>query len=79
MRVGRHIIDTDNMTTEELSTLINALKEIRARKAKKETYLGAITDLITDAQNEGFVLVDKDFGNIIRVEDLVIYDERGDK
>ena len=79
MRVGRHIIDTDNMTIEELSTLINALKEIRARKGKKETYLSAITNLITDARDEGFALVDKDFGNIIRVEDLVIYDERGDE
>ena len=31
MRIGRIIIDTDNMTTDELATIIRELRDIRIR------------------------------------------------
>ena len=35
MRIGRVMIDTDNMDIEEIDTLIKEFKKIRARKVKE--------------------------------------------
>ena len=77
MRIGRFMLDTDNMTVEEMNTLINELRAIRARKIKKETFTKAMLELLADAKSEGFTFMDKDFGQIIEAKDLVIYDKQG--
>ena len=74
MRIGRFVIDTDSMTIEEITILINELRNIRKRKEQKEHYISAIRDIITDAQEESFANHDKDFGQIIEGDDLIIQD-----
>jgi hypothetical protein len=76
MRIGRTIIDTDNMTTDELSTLINALREIRKRKVQAEELLDRMKSLLTEAKEEGFTFIDKDFGQVWAETDFSLYDER---
>ena len=34
MRIGRTIIDTDNMSVEDMDVIINELRAIRSRKRK---------------------------------------------
>ncbi len=74
MRIGRFVIDTDSMTIEEITILINELRNIRKRKEQKEHYISAIRNAIKDAQDEGFAITDKDFGQIIEGNDLIIQD-----
>lgn len=74
MRIGRFIIDTDPMTIEEITILINELRNIRKRKEQKEHYISTIRNIIKDAQDEGFAITDKDFGQIIEGDDLIIQD-----
>lgn len=74
MRIGRTIIDTDNMTADELTTIIHELREIRSRKLKAETLMNGIKELIAEARSEGFEFVDKDFGNCIRADELELWD-----
>lgn len=76
MRIGRTIIDTDNMTADELSTLINALREIRKRKVQAEELLDRMKSLLTEAKEEGFTFIDKDFGQVWAETDFSLYDER---
>ena len=76
MRIGRTIIDTDNMTVEEMDILIKELRGIRARKVKKETFANALMSVLEDAKSEGFIFADKDFGQVIESKDVAIYDER---
>ena len=54
MRIGRTIIDTDNMTTEELDIIIRELRGIRARKLKAEELKSRMVELIADAKENGF-------------------------
>lgn len=74
MRIGRYVIDTDSMTVEELTMIINELRNIRKRKERMNHYLLTMHDLIEQAKEEGMIFTDKDFGHIIEGDDLTIYD-----
>ena len=76
MRIGRIIIDTDNMTTDELATIIRELRDIRARKLKAEELKNRMLELIADAKENGFTFIDKDFGQVWTGNDVELYDER---
>ena len=75
MRIGRIMIDTDNMTTDELSIIIRELREIRARKLKAEEMTSRMKDLLAEAKEAGFTFIDKDFGQVWTPNDVGIYDE----
>ena len=74
MRIGRIMIDTDEMSVEELTTIINELHNIRHRRERKEQFSRSMTELLTKAANEGFTFYDKDFGQVIEGADLIIFD-----
>ena len=78
MRIGRVIIDTDNMTVEELGILIRELKAIKSRKQKAVDLLAQLKDTIEHAEAEGFTFLDTDFGTIIRTADVGIRDMKGE-
>lgn len=74
MRIGRTFIDTNDMTADELTTIIHELREIRSRKLKAEELKDRMTELLADAISEGFEFIDKDFGNCIRADELDLWD-----
>lgn len=74
MRIGRFIIDTDSMTVEDITIIINELRNIRKRKEQMEHYISTIRTVIKDAQDEGFAITEKNFGQIIENDDLIIQD-----
>ena len=76
MRIGRTIIDTDNMTADEMTILINDLRKIRARKVQAKNFKERFENLIEEAKQEGFAFIDQDFGNVIQGKDIMLYDER---
>ena len=76
MRIGRTIIDTDNMTIEEIAILIKELREIRARKIEKKDFCDRMTALLAEAKDHGFTFIDKDFGQVMEAKDLGIWDEK---
>ena len=76
MRIGRFILDTDNMSIDELSTLIKELRDIRSRKVHAVALETEMTNLIAHANDLGYDFIDKDFGNVIQLHDLVIVDNK---
>ncbi len=76
MRIGRVMIDTDNMSVEELDMLINELTHIKIRKERAESLRKQMNRLIEKAKNEGFTFSDKDYGFVREVDDSVIFDEK---
>ena len=77
MRIGRVIIDTDNMNIEDIDVIIKELREVRARKRKAEELISRMNELIADAKENGFTFVDKDFGQVWMGTDCTLYDENG--
>ena len=76
MRIGRFIIDTDNMSIEELKTLEQEFRKIRRRKELAESFKDRFNELVAEAKAEGFTFVDKDFGQVIMGNDFTVYDEQ---
>ena len=76
MRIGRTIIDLDSLTTEDLTMVIDEARRIRKRKEEAESYKLRMHVLLTEAQEAGFDFIDKDFGNVIRPEDVELYDNK---
>lgn len=74
MRIGRTIIDLDSLTTEDLTMVIEEAYRIRKRKQQIEEYKLRMHALLTEAKEAGFDFIDKDFGNVVRPEDLELYD-----
>lgn len=76
MRIGRMMIDTDNLSIEDMDTIIKELRVIRARKLKAEELKTRMLELIADAKENGFTFIDKDFGQVWTGNDVELYDER---
>ncbi len=76
MRIGRIMIDTDNMDVEELKTLEQEFRKIRRRKELAESFKSRFNELVAEAKQEGFTFIDKDFGQVIMGNDFTILDEQ---
>ena len=76
MRIGRIIINTDNMSIEEMEAIIREMRKIRARKLKAEELKNRMLELIADAKENGFTFIDKDFGQVWTGNDVELYDEQ---
>lgn len=76
MRIGRIMIDTDNMSIEDMDTIIREMRSIRARKLKAEELKTRMLELIADAKENGFTFIDKDFGQVWTGNDIELYDEK---
>ena len=74
IRIGSTIIDTDNLTAEDCSTLIRELRAVKDRKLKAEELKNKMTDLLEEVNEAGFVFIDKDLGHIIRAQDMELCD-----
>lgn len=76
MRIGRMVIDTDNMSIEDMETVMREMCAIRARKLKAEELKNRMLELIADAKENGFTFIDKDFGQVWTNDDFTLYDEQ---
>lgn len=76
MRIGKFVIDTDDMTVDELTTIIVELRKIRTRKLRKEELQEKMNNLIAEAQEDGFLFIDNTCGFVREPNDFDIMDER---
>ena len=76
MRIGRIIIDTDNMSVEDMDVIIKELHAIHTRKLKANELKNRMIELITDAKENGFTFIDKDFGQVWSSNEFTLYDEK---
>lgn len=74
MRIGRTIIDLDNLTIEDLNTVIDEARRVRNRKKEAESYKLRMHALLAESREAGFDFIDKDLGFVIKAEDLELHD-----
>lgn len=76
MRIGKIMIDTDSMSVEELTMVINELRETRKRKEQARELQMKMNALILEAKEQGFTFIDNACGFVREVDDFTLYDER---
>lgn len=76
MMIKNVIIDTTEMSYEDVDNLIQSLRKIRERKAELRNRLGNFRTLITNMRNEeGMTFVSKHTGEVLNPDDWELYDE----
>ena len=76
MMIKNVIIDTTEMSYEDVDNLIQSLRKIRERKAALRNNLGTFRTMITNMRNnEGMTFVSKHTGEVLNPDDWELYDE----
>lgn len=70
------IIDVDNMSDADLTSLIGELRYVRERKRQAAALIKQMNDLVTAAKENGFVFVDQACGFIREPDDFELVDEK---
>ena len=76
MRIGRTIIDIENLSIEDMKTIEHEIHILRKRREEKESFKNRMQELLEEARAAGFDFIDKDFGNVIRPVDIEMYDNQ---
>ena len=76
MMIKNVIIDTTEMSYEDVDNLIQSLRKIRERKAALRNNLKNFRTMITNMRNnEGMTFVSKHTGEVLNPDDWELYDE----
>lgn len=76
MRIGRTIIDTDNMSADELATIMRELRDIRARKLKADELNNRMNELLAEAKENNFIFINDYTGQVLPQEYIKVIDEQ---
>ena len=76
MMIKNVIIDTTEMSYEDVDNLIQSLRKIRERKTALRNNLKNFRTMITNMRNnEGMTFVSKHTGEVLNPDDWELYDE----
>jgi len=76
MRIGRVIIDTDNMTYEEVNQLVQELREIRKRKSEARDCKIRMQNMVEESLDHGFRYINRYTGELFNADEWFVYDEK---
>ena len=77
MRIGQNVIDTDNMSIEECTIIINEMRSIRARKKKAQELVNRMNDLMNEAKENGFAFIGAYYETkVVTFDNITLYDEK---
>ncbi len=74
MKVRNLIMDTSDLSIEEMDTLIKELKRACARKVKAQERHEDLCSLVGTMREENMVFCSKHTGEILNPNDWVVYD-----
>ena len=76
MMIKNVIVDTTDMSFEEVDALIQNLRAIRTRKGELKSRLDGFRTMIANMRNEeGMTFVSKTTGELLDPDDWELYDE----
>ena len=76
MRIGPTVIDTENMTVEEVEILYQQIRTIYIRKKNARSCKCNLKDVIKRARDDGYVFCSNTTGEVFNPDDWDVYDEK---
>lgn len=76
MRIGKVLIDTKDMSIEELDTLIKEMKHASDRKREARARKRNFVEMLTNMKEEGFTLCSKYTGEVLNADEWLVWDEQ---
>ena len=74
MRIGKTMLDLESLTEDDLSEVIKEAKRLRSRKADARNLREGFSAMLEGAKERNFAICNKYTGEVLKVDDWVIYD-----
>ena len=74
MKMRNLVMDTSNLSFEELDTLIQQLRKARERKGEARARHQNLCSMVENMREDNFVFCSKHTGEILNPNDWVVYD-----
>ena len=74
MRIGKTILDLENLTEDDLTEVIKEAKRLRSRKADSRNLHEGFVAMLEGAKERNFAICSKYTGEVLKADDWVIYD-----
>lgn len=74
MRIGKTMLDLENLTEEDLTTVINEAKRLRSRKADARNLREKLGAMLETAKENNLAICSKYTGEVLKADDWVVYD-----
>lgn len=75
MRIGKMVLDTDNLSIEDLTTIIIELRKIKECKTEARAFGRNFQDMMIRMRDQGYRFTNKHTGEILKEEDWLVYCE----
>lgn len=76
MRIGKTIIDTDNMSADELAIILRELRDIYAHKLKADELNNRMNELLAEAKENNFIFINDYTGQVLPQEYIKVIDKQ---
>lgn len=74
MRIGKTILDLENLTEDDLTEVIKEAKRLRSRKADARNLREGFTAMLEGAKERNFAICSKYTGEVLKADDWIVYD-----
>lgn len=74
MRIGKTMLDLENLTEDDLTEVIKEAKRLRSRKCDARNLREGFTDMLNGAKERSLAICNKYTGEVLKADDWVIYD-----
>lgn len=75
MQMRNFIIDTDDLSFEELDDIIKRLRKARERKGEARARYQNLCEMIQHARDDHFTFCSRHTGEVFNPKDWVVYDD----
>ncbi len=79
MRIGRTVLDIENLSAEDLTEVIKEAKRLRTRKYEAEALKQSLESLCANAKENHQSICSKYTGEVFNPQDWVIFDDELDR
>lgn len=75
MKIGNIVLDTDNLTVDELSEIITKLRKVRDCKKEAVAIGHNLQDMMNRTREKGYLFCNKSTGEVLNETDWVVFCE----
>lgn len=75
MRIGKMVLDTDNLSIGDITTIITELKKVQKCKQYARDFGQNFQAMLENMKDQGYRFTNKHTGEILNAEDWLVYCE----
>ena len=75
MRIGKMVLDTDNLSVADITTIITELKKVRECKQEARAFGQNFQAMLNNMKDQGYTFCNKHTGEVLNAGDWLVFCE----